>query len=99
MQEFWKNKKIFIKGINGFLFDTPMRLSLTAQEVNNCSEKIVNCLLHLEKNRNIIKVFSQKIRETVLENWTWHQRSKDWKEISSCLGQGLAYNVLSKIYF
>ena len=76
-------EELITDGINGFLFDRPKGLSstLTAQEVNDCSEKIVNCLLHLEKNRNIIKVFSQKIREIVLKNWTWNQRSKDWKEI------------------
>ena len=33
---------------------------------------------YLNENREVIEEFAIKLRQNVLDNWTWEKRSKDW---------------------
>ena len=75
-------EELITHNVNGYLFDKPNISNKNTfgnkQEIINCSKQIVDKLLYLNSNRGVIKNFAIKLRQNILDNWTWKKRSQDW---------------------
>ena len=78
-------EELITHNVNGYLFDKPNISNKNTfgnkQEIINCSKQIVDKLLYLNNNREVIKNFAIKLRQNILNNWTWKKRSQDWLPI------------------
>lgn len=78
-------EELITDGVNGYLFDKPNIDQITKygipDEINRCSKQIVDCLINLEKNRDLIKTNSELLRKEVLDKWLWKIRAQDWLKV------------------
>jgi len=68
--------------VNGYLFNKPnignKNMHGNKEKIIKCSKEITDKLLYLNENREVIEKFAKKLRQNVLNNWTWKKRAQDW---------------------
>lgn len=73
--------------VNGYLFNKPnidsKNIHGNKEEIIKCSKEITDKLLYLNENREVIEKFAKKLRQNVLDNWTWKKRAQDWLQLFS----------------
>ena len=73
-------EELITNDVNGYLFDKPNISNKNTfgnnQEIINCSKQIVDKLLYLNNNREVIKNFAIKLRQNILNNWTWKKAQR-----------------------
>lgn len=79
--------ELITDGVDGFLFEVDFSAAAKQHTkaykayVRNCAKQIVEKLYYFDNNRAEIEKFGVKIREEILDKWTWKKRAQDWKEV------------------
>ena len=78
-------EELITHNVNGYLFNKPSisnkNMFSNKEEIIKCSKEITDKLLYLNENREVIEKFAKKLRQNVLDNWTWKKRAQDWLPI------------------